>query len=183
MNQWKVGGFTVSGDAYKRIFTLDDHANASVKAVFFAGMACFCIFALAVMSVIAGHSADDVLLPKRNHVGFLWAVSSGAMLLILPLYLGRIYRPPVVLEFHAADRSVRSGGSIVTRFEKIEFFDRLQEHDNDGQTLWRLSLVYGDGRELPIHCSYDGIGLGELAREMAEFSGASVRVRSEANVT
>ena len=180
---WKVGDFLVSGDANRRVFSKDNGSAASMKAFSFGLMAFFCLFALALMSVFAGKNADNVFSPKHNHVGFLWAVLSGAMLVILPVYLALSYNPPLVIEFHCNDQSVRSGGSIITRFDKIEYFQIVEDRDNDGQRLHRLVLFYGDGRELPIERSYDGAGVWELAREMSEFCGARVRSRVVSIVT
>ena len=173
---WTAGEFLVSGDADRRVFTKDNRGDASIKALLFVGLAFFCLFALALISVFAGKSADDVLSPKRNHVGFLWAVLSGSMLVILPIYLVRVYKPPISIEMHRADRSVRSAGSIVTRFERIEFFEVLEDRDNDGQKVYRLTMFYGDGRELLIERSYDGAGVQALAREMSEFSESRLRL-------
>lgn len=183
MMTWKVGDFLVSGDVNQRIFSKDNRGNASMKAMLFVALACFCLFALALMSVFAGKNADDVLSPKRNHVGFLWAVLSGAMVVILPVYLAFAYKAPLVIEFHRNDQSVRSGGSIVTRFDKIEYFQLIEERDNDEQRVFRLTMFYGDGRELPIEKSYDGAGIGAVAREMSEFCGARLRASAERIVT
>ncbi len=171
----KLAGLSVVREPQKLILRSEADSGVLVKAVLFVGLAMVSLAFLAGISIFAGSAGGDPLKPRSNHVGFLWLVTSGIMLVVLPLYLSQIYKPTVSLELYSADRTVRSNGSIITRFEKIEYLEVAESRDSDGRFQYALTLFWGDGNELLVQRSYDERELLLLADEVSGFTEKPVR--------
>jgi hypothetical protein len=171
----KIAGLSVVREPQKLLLRSEADSGVLVKAVLFVGLAMVSLAFLAGVSVFAGSAGGDPLKPRSNHVGFLWLVTSGVMLVVLPLYLSQIYKPATALELYGADQTVRSNGSIITRFEKIEYLEVAESRDSDGRHQYALTVLWGDGNKLLVQRSYDERELLMLADEISLFTEKPVR--------
>lgn len=167
---------TIREEDDRLILRSESGTDVTVKAVLFIGITIVCLFALGVISVFAGRSSgQDVLAPRGNNVGFIWAFSTVVMIVVIPWYLSRLHRPAFTLEFLKKDKSIRQEGSIVTRFERVEYIDVSESTDSDGRYSYTVSLVYGDGQEIVLEQSYNEREELALADRLAGYIGTQVR--------
>ncbi|MGC4046940.1 MAG: hypothetical protein QM758_24355 [Armatimonas sp.] len=167
---------TVREDEDRLVLRSEAGSDVTMKAVLFIGITIVCLFALGAISVFSGRSSgQDVLAPKGNNVGFLWAFSTVVMLVVIPWYLSKLHKPSFILELLKKDRSVRREGSIVTRFERVEFVEVSESMDPDGRHTYSVSIIYGDGQELMLEQSYEERDELALADRLAAYIGTQVR--------
>jgi hypothetical protein len=175
---------TITEEKERLVLRSEAGSDATMKAILFLSFMMFGLLALGAISLFSGRSSgQDVLMPRSNHVGFLWAIASVAMLVVIPVYLGRLHRPALVLEFLRADKSVRRDGGIITRFERVEYLEVSESKDADGRYQYTLTLLYGDGQELVLERSYDEKAQLALADRLAAFVGTQVRCLSSSILT
>jgi hypothetical protein len=183
MNMTKLTGLNLQEESGRLVLSQETNSESLLKAVLFMSLTIVCLFALAGISVFTGSVNGNIVQPRSNHVGFLWAVTSVAMLILMPLYLSRIYRPQPPLEFLERDGTVRRDGSLLTRFDQIEYLELSEARDADGRYLSVLTMLHGDGRELVIHRSYEERDLLALADRLARYTGTTVRTVSSSMLT
>lgn len=119
-------------------------------------------------------SGGDFFVPRRNHLGFLWAVALIGMLVFLPVYVLRTGRARTVWSFDRATDCFARNGRRLTALRRVEQVRVRALNDPDGRFLYHLFVIYGDGREVLLHQSYDDAEIWILAHEIGGFASVGV---------
>ena len=109
--------------------------------------------------------------PSRNHLGFLWLVALFLMLVFLPVYVSRTIRARIVWSFDRGADVFSRNGRWIAALRRVEQVRVRALNDPEGTFLYRLFVIYGDGREILLHQSYDEVEIWILAHEIGDFVG------------
>ncbi len=170
---------TVREEDERLILRSESDNSTTARAILFLGITFACLTLMGAISVVSGRSSgQDIASVKGNNVGFLWIVATVVMIVAIPWYLSKIHKPTFTLELLKKDRSVRREGSIVTRFDKVEFVAVSEGKDSDSRYNYTVTLVYGDGQELVLEQSYDEKAELALAGKIAAYIGTRVQCSS-----
>ena len=112
--------------------------------------------------------------PQENHFGFVWILSCGLMLVLMPYYVIRIYRASLVFTFRRSDDVFLRDNKLVAPLRRIESLVISETCDPDDRYLYLLHLVYGDGRQMLLHNDYNEREIMNLANEIGSFVGTKV---------
>ncbi|MGC4043947.1 MAG: hypothetical protein QM758_09130 [Armatimonas sp.] len=167
---------TVREEDERLILRSEGGTNVTMKAILFIAITFACLTLMGAISLVSGRSTgQDIVTMKGNNVGFLWALATVVMLVAIPWYLSKLHKPTFTLELLKKDRSVRREGSIVTRFDKVEFVAVSEGKDSDSRYNYTVALVYGDGQELVLAQSYEERNQLALADRLAGYIGTRVQ--------
>ena len=115
--------------------------------------------------------------PGENHMAFLWLVSSLLMLVFIPFIVTKAYRGAMTFTFRNSDNIFLKNRRPVTRLDRIEYLILHETFDPDSRYIYRLYVVYGDGREQFLHNGYDEREVMNLANEVSTFVRRPVKWR------
>ena len=175
----QIGRNRVDRDAAHLVIRAIDANALPVHGCMFVVFGMACILSLGLLAMVSERRYDDTTLgffmPKRNHFGFLWMVSTAAMVVFLPWWIRRWHRPASVIDFSRPERMVRRSGRVVAPFSRLECIALREIVDPDGAYLVRVSLWHTDGMECDLAEEYEESTARELATEVATFAGLPVR--------
>ena len=177
-----IGPFLIEREREALTVTLQHQASFTWQALaFFAFMAS----GVLVLGLIATQSAAqwgvvspmDFFAPTKNHFGFLWIFCTLSLLIGFPLYLRRVYKPPITFVFNARNGTIFRNNELITRFRRVEGIRVQERKDVDGRYLYALSLLHTDGHEQPIYEVYEERDALTLANEIATYVKRPVTFR------
>jgi hypothetical protein len=117
--------------------------------------------------------------PRRNHFGFFWMITSGLMLVSIPVYVVWAYRSRLTFRFDRTDNSFLRNGRRIGRLDRIECIRIRHEHDPDQNFSYRLIVEHGDGHQQVIDDSYDPMDVRPLAQILSDWLLVPLREEAE----
>jgi hypothetical protein len=182
---YRVGPYEVSHRRDALLLCLANRGELGIKgcALFaFTMLIVLVLGALSTLQVATAPAAPHVVVddpgrffaPRQNHFGFLWLFASALMLVIVPLYVLRAYKAPLVFEFRRSEDTLLRDGRPVTRLRRIENLSITETKDPDSRYLYLLEVVYGDGHRMLLHNAYEEREVMNLANEISAFVGTGV---------
>jgi len=174
-----IGRNRVDRDAAHLVIRAIDANALPVHGCLFVVFGMACILSLGLLAMVSERRYDDTpfgfFMPRRNHFGFLWLISTGAMVVFLPWWIRRLHGPASVVDFNRPERLVRRSGREIAPFSRLECVALREVNDPDGVLLVRVSLWHTDGMECDLAEEYDESAARELANEVSGFAGIPVR--------
>ena len=186
----QVGPFDITRDANALTLRLENHGEVTLQLcllfaftmLFVLGLGVLAVLQFATPPPLPPHTHTYVgidnparfLSPEQNYFGFCWVLVLVALVFGIPVYVARVYRAALVFTFCRSDDAVLRNNRLITRLRKVEYVRLREIRDPDDRYLYHLDLVYGDGREMPVHSAYEERQVMNLANEIAAFVGTKV---------
>lgn len=173
-----VGPYRIGRGDDTLTLRLENRGEITVKAVLLFAFTMTFILIVGVLSIIQSaetgspSTIDDpqtLFAPTRNHCGFLWLTGTVLMFILVPLYLRRTYHSALVFSFDRAANAFTKSGKSITRLSRIEYVCLRETRDPDGAYLYLLSILYGDGYEVPLYNGYEERTAMNLGNEISSF--------------
>jgi hypothetical protein len=177
-----IGPFLIEREREQLTVTLQHQGSFTWYALGFFAFISSSILILGLIATLRAAqwgvvSATDFFAPKKNHFGFLWLFCTLGLLVGFPIFLRKVYKPPITFVFNARNGTIFRNNELITRFRHVEGI-RVHEHgDPSGRYLYALSLLHTDGYEQPIYEVYDEREALTLANELATYVKRPVTFR------
>jgi hypothetical protein len=174
----RVGPYDIHHTPDCLTLRFDNRGEVGVKGCLFFLVGMVCIISLGVLSVIqSADSQNQKLVTDPAHMvgihtnqsGFLWIVSTLAMLVLLPVYLWRLHHSAAIFTFTKSTQIFARNTKTIAPFAKIEKLQIRETKDPDQRFLYEVELFYGDGYSVFLHNTYEEREAGNLAKEIARF--------------
>ena len=183
----RVGPFVISHTPEELVLRLENRGELSwigcLSLVFTMGV----VLSLGLLSVIQpvqnqkGHFISDdpmsLFSPTGNHLAFFWMAGTVLMLGLVPFVVIRSYRAAMTFTFQKRENAFLRDKRRLTRLDRIENLTLQETRDPDSRYLYRLYVIYGDGRQILLHNGYDERELMNLANEVSSFIHVPVKWR------
>jgi hypothetical protein len=172
-----IGRYVLDKDRARLVVHVRDSNAVSIHGCLFTVFAGFCVLVLGVMAMVSQRRFEPEWLsfvgPKRNHLGFLWLVSTAVLLIFLPFWMRRMHGASSQIVVSRTDRSLTVGSERV-RLAKVEAIVLREQHDPDGALMVQMSVSHTDGMDCIVLEDYDEVSVRAVASELARYLGCHV---------
>jgi len=169
--------FEVSKDPERLTLTMALGYQRLVVGCLLLGLTVICITLIGLLAVLHApegvHSgmSDPALFVDRhaNHFGFLWMVATILTGVLVPVGLVRILKSSLTFEFDRTQGLFTRNGKRICKLSRVEGVRIRRLDDADARSVYRLSVLHGDGFETAIENWYDLSGIRYLAYNIADY--------------